>query len=56
MYALSFDMTVADLTASYPGKQYNNAYYEIKRELANMGLSGYRVVLTYIKVPLKMGN
>ncbi len=37
MYALSFDMTVADLTSSYPGKQYNNAYYEIKRELAKYG-------------------
>lgn len=29
MYALSFDMDVSDLTASY-GEPYNKAYYEIK--------------------------
>ena len=32
MYALSFDMTIADLEEHY-GKPYNGAYFEIKRTL-----------------------
>lgn len=32
MYALSFDMSIADLQEYY-GEQYHGAYYEIKRTL-----------------------
>lgn len=32
MYALSFDMSIADLQEHY-GEQYHGAYYEIKRTL-----------------------
>ena len=32
MYALSFDMSIADLQEHY-GEQYHGAYYEIKRAL-----------------------
>ncbi len=36
MFALSFDMNIADLEANY-GKPYNPAYYEIKRILKQDG-------------------
>mgnify|MGYP002620748067 CR=1 FL=1 len=36
MYALSFDMVVADLQHYY-GEQYHGAYYEIKRTLVKHG-------------------
>ena len=36
MYALSFDMEVSALRASY-GETYNGAYYEIKQTLAKHG-------------------
>lgn len=32
MYAISFDMLIADLKQHY-GEPYNNAYFEIKKEL-----------------------
>lgn len=40
MYALSFDMSIADLQQYY-GEPYNGAYYEIKRTL--VGLDFYWV-------------
>ncbi len=36
MYALSFDMTIAELQKSY-GDRYQGAYYEIKRTLVKEG-------------------
>ncbi len=36
MYALSFDMNIADLKENY-GEIYNNAYYEVRR----IGAPGY---------------
>jgi virulence-associated protein VapD len=33
MYAIAFDLTIADLKTSY-GDPYNNAYAEIQKELA----------------------
>ena len=36
MYALSFDMNIADLKEHY-GEQYNGAYFEIKRTLVKHG-------------------
>ena len=36
MYALSFDMTIADLEEHY-GNPYHGAYYEIKRTLVKHG-------------------
>ena len=36
MYALSFDMNIADLKEHY-GEQYNGAYYDIKRTLVKHG-------------------
>lgn len=36
MYAISFDMVVADLKQHY-GEPYNNAYFEIKTELRKFG-------------------
>ena len=36
MYALSFDMNIADLQ-QYFGEPYNGAYYEIKRTLEGCG-------------------
>lgn len=36
MYALSFDMNIADLQQHY-GEPYNGAYYEIKRTLEDKG-------------------
>lgn len=36
MYAIAFDMLVADLKQHYNG-YYNNAYYEIKAELSKFG-------------------
>lgn len=36
MYAISFDMVVADLKQYY-GEPYNNAYFEIKTELRKFG-------------------
>ena len=36
MYALSFDMNIADLQQFY-GEPYNGAYYEIKRMLEGCG-------------------
>lgn len=35
MYALSFDMNIADLQQYY-GEPYNGAYYEIKRTLVRL--------------------
>lgn len=34
MYAISFDMSVANLKQHY-GEPYNNAYFEIGKELRN---------------------
>ncbi len=36
MFAIAFDMVVADLRAHY-GEPYNNAYFEIKTELRKYG-------------------
>ena len=36
MYAISFDMVIADLTKYY-GKSYNNAYFEISDMLKEFG-------------------
>lgn len=36
MFAIAFDMVVADLKQYY-GEPYNNAYYEINRELKRFG-------------------
>jgi virulence-associated protein VapD len=36
MYAISFDMLVADLKQHY-GEPYNNAYFDIKTELRKFG-------------------
>lgn len=36
MYALSFDMNIADLQQHF-GEPYNGAYYEIKRTLVGQG-------------------
>lgn len=44
MYALSFDMTIAELQKHY-GKNYNRAYFEIKNILKDKVLHGYKVAL-----------
>lgn len=36
MYALSFDMNIADLKENY-GEIYNNAYYEVRKRLIRDG-------------------
>lgn len=36
MYAIAFDMTVDSLKKHY-GEPYNNAYYEIEKELSSLG-------------------
>lgn len=36
MYAIAFDMLIADLNINY-GKPYNNAYYEISNYLERFG-------------------
>ncbi len=38
MYALSFDMTIAELQKHY-GKNYNRAYFEIKNILKDNGFT-----------------
>jgi virulence-associated protein VapD len=39
MYAIAFDLTIADLKTSY-GDPYNNAYAEIQKELAAFDFHG----------------
>lgn len=39
MYAISFDLSVADLEEHYPGNSYNNAYGDIRRFLGEKGFS-----------------
>ncbi len=36
MYAIAFDLEIAELKKHY-GEPYNNAYFEIKSELGNIG-------------------
>ncbi len=36
MYAIAFDLTIIDLIGVY-GEPYNNAYFEIKKELRKYG-------------------
>jgi virulence-associated protein VapD len=39
MYAIAFDLRVADLETHYGGNSYNNAYGDIKKFLATKGFS-----------------
>jgi virulence-associated protein VapD len=39
MYAIAFDLKVADLEQHYPGNSYNNAYGDIKKFLVPRGFS-----------------
>lgn len=39
MYAISFDLNIADLEEFYPNGSYNNAYGDIKKFLLNNGFS-----------------
>ncbi|MBD3817127.1 MAG: virulence factor [Halothiobacillus sp. 14-56-357] len=39
MYAIAFDLKVADLELHYSGNSYNNAYGDIKKFLATKGFS-----------------
>ena len=37
MYAIAFDLVISDLRNYYGGKNYQNAYYEIKQTLGKCG-------------------
>ena len=39
MYAIAFDLKVADLELHYPGNSHSNAYVDIKKFLAKEGFS-----------------
>lgn len=39
MYAIAFDLKVADLETHYSGNSYNNAYGDIKKFLAGKGFT-----------------
>ncbi len=45
MYALSFDMNIADLKENY-GEIYNNAYYEVRKLLIRDGFEWIQGSLT----------
>ena len=55
MYAIAFDMNIADLEEEYYGKPYNNAYYEIAVILEKFTF--YRIQgSTYTTTDRDLGN